>query len=149
MHRNTTADGLSCWAFEMELDEVTECSILFCRSPSSDADAHPDDTFVDRLSGCYGTSNSTTIPDSIPARARQRDEASSATRECGMHGVHDALREARRRASRSSRCHASRTSHGVLHLHRPKMPATTGLDDPEFEHASKSPNAEFGAQILR
>ena len=128
MQSSTTADCLSSYAFEMELDEDTECSILFCRSPSADADARRHDTLDCCLSGCYGASTCM-IPD---------------------YTHHDAMREACRRASRSSRRCTSRTSHhAVTQLHLPKMPATTGLDDREFEHASRSPNAEFGTLTLR
>ena len=123
MQSNTTADCLSSFAFEIELDEDTECSILFCRSPSADADAHRHDTLGCCLAGCY-VASSCTIND---------------------HTHHDAVGEAGRWASRSSRRCNSQTSHpGVTQLHMPKMPVTTGLDDPDFEHASRSPNAEFG-----
>jgi hypothetical protein len=54
MHGCCEGDGLSALAFEMELEEDTDCSILSCRSPSPVSGAQAADAFLDSLvQVCY------------------------------------------------------------------------------------------------
>ena len=128
-HAHVPDHGLSALAFVMELDDDTDCSILSCRTPSAPAprESQCDDDFAHCAVTCYSAAHDC---------ARTRDGSATgmcrSPRDCSAA---DAAREARSRARRSRG--KSRMSR-VQRLHLPRLPAATGLNEPEFDHAAMS-----------
>jgi hypothetical protein len=140
-HAYVADHGLSTLAFEMELDDDTDCSILSCRAASAPVqrESQRDDFLAHCAVTCYSYS-------AAHDRERAQDDAAEGTRWAPRDCIaHEAAREARNRASRS---HGKSRTSRVQRLHLPRLPAVTGLGEPEFDHAAMSLSANNSLAVL-